>query len=191
MSLINFTDEELIKEFQDGNIQAYNILVNKYKNRILNFINNYVYDIALAEDLTQDTFLRLYTNKHSYKKIAKFSTWLYTIASNLAKTEIRKFKRRKTYNVSSLSKDDREFILQTPIEDQKNNEPKDDVQAKLIQNALLKLDDDFRLIIIMREKQELSYDLISKILRLPLGTVKSRLNRGKLKLRELLKENRR
>ena len=186
MELSNLTDEQLIEEFQNGNRQAYTKLVNKYQHRILNFIYRFTGDMTVAEDLAQDTFFKLYTNKDSYKKIAKFSTWLYTIAGNLAKTELRKNKRRKTYTVSSLSKDDREFVLQTP-ESEQIDEMADVGQEQLLQSALLDLEEDFRNIIILREIQELSYDLISKILKLPLGTVKSRINRGKLKLRSILK----
>ena len=93
MSKYEFTDEELIKRFQEGDISAYNQIVYRYKDRVLNFIYRYLNDIDRAEDLLQDTFLKLYTHKDSYKQIAKFSTWLYTIAANLAKTELRKIKR--------------------------------------------------------------------------------------------------
>ena len=98
MNQFEFTDEELISKFQDGDVGAYTQLVNRYKDRLFNFIYRFVYDIDKAEDLLQDTFLKLYTHKHSYQEIAKFSTWLYTIAGNLAKTELRKLKRRKTYS---------------------------------------------------------------------------------------------
>ena len=186
MSLINNkTDEELIKEFQNGNRDAYTQLVLKYKDRIINFIYRYMGDIDVAQDLAQETFYKLYINKDSYKQVAKFSTWLYTIAANLSKTELRKIKRRKTYTVSSLSKDDREFVLQTPASEYVD-EVSDVGQAQVLQLALLELDEEFRIIIILREIQELSYENISKILKLPLGTVKSRINRGKLKLREIL-----
>ncbi len=92
--MIDKTDEDLIEEFQDDNVSAYNQLVYRYKDRLLNYIYQFVHDRDLAEDLLQDTFLKLYTHKHSYKKIAKFSTWIYTIAGNFAKTELRKKKRK-------------------------------------------------------------------------------------------------
>ena len=187
MSQTKVTDEQLIKDFQNGDRNAFTQLMNRYKDRVTNFIYRFTGDYDSAQDLAQDTFLRLYKNKDSYKEVAKFSTWLYTIAGNLAKTELRKIKRRRTYNVSSLSTDDREFVLHTPEE--YRDDKKDNVgQDEFLQSALLQLDDEFRLIILLRETQELSYELISRILELPLGTVKSRLNRGKLKLRNILKE---
>ena len=179
------TDEQLIKDFQKGNINSYNQLVFRYKDRLFNYIYQFVRDIDLAEDLLQDTFLKLYTHKNSYQEVAKFSTWIYTIAGNFAKTEIRKFKRRKTYSHSDMSFDNNEFI----IED-KNKTP-DDIflDKKLTEDlseclSLLPL--NFKTIIILRDIQELSYDEISTIVELPLGTVKSRINRARLKLYECL-----
>ena len=181
----NLTDEQLMKMFQEGDEHAYNQLVIKYKDRILNYIINFVGDYASAQDLAQDTFLKVYIKKKSYKEIAKFSTWLYTIAGNSAKTELRKIKRRKTYSVSALSRDDKEFVLKVPEKDS-IDETDQYGQSEFMQSALLELDDDFRNIIILREIQGTSYEVISKILKLPLGTVKSRINRGKLKLRDIL-----
>ena len=178
------TDEQLIKKFQNGDRQSYNELVYRYKDRILNFIFRFTHDRIAAEDLTQDTFLKLYQKKDSYREISKFSTWLYTIASNLAKTELRKIKRRKTYSISDLSNSDKEDTIFT---DPHNDIGKIDKNESHVLNAAIQeLDSDFRIIIILREIQELSYENISRILKLPIGTVKSRINRAKLKLRDIL-----
>ena len=179
------SDEILIKKFQEGDVGAYNQLVYRFKDRLLNFIYRFVNDLDLAEDLVQDTLLKLYTHKDSYQEIAKFSTWLYTIAANLARTELRKKKRRKTFSVTELSRDDREFIIASSDVD-----PSEDISSqnfeKSVQRALAELPDDFKTIIILRDIQELSYDEISTIIELPLGTVKSRINRARLKLYECL-----
>ena len=182
------TDEILIKSFQKGDQESYTILVNRYKNRIFNFIYRYVNDLDLAEDLTQDTFLKLYTHKNSYKEIAKFSTWLYTIASNLAKTELRKKTRRQTYSVSDLGTTDREFVISSDknITIDKNSSKKDFNSA--IIDSLNDISEEFQIMIILRDFQELSYEIISNIMDIPIGTVKSRINRGRLKLIQLLKE---
>ena len=186
MSKFELTDEQLIAKFQGGDIGAYNQLVFRYKDRLLNFIYRYINDLDRSEDLVQDTLLKLYTHKDSYKEIAKFSTWLYTIAANLAKTELRKIKRRKTFSVSELSSDDREFIIAS-TERGPGEENFSQNFEKNVHNALAELPDDFKTIIILRDIQELSYDEISKIVELPLGTVKSRINRARLKLYECLK----
>ena len=187
MSKFELTDEQLIKKFQDGDVGAYNQIVYRYKDRLLNFIYRFLNDLDRSEDLVQDTLLKLYTHKDSYKEIAKFSTWLYTIAANLARTELRKIKRRKTFSVTELSHDDREFIIKsTDVGPGEANFSQN--FEKNVQRALAELPDDFKTIIILRDIQELSYDEISKIVEVPLGTVKSRINRGRVKLQQLLKK---
>ena len=187
MSDFELSDEVLIKKFQNGDIRAYNQIVYRYKDRLLNFIYRFLNDLDRSEDLVQDTLIKLYTHKNSYKEIAKFSTWLYTIAANLARTELRKLKRRKTFSVTELSREDREFIISSS-----DANPSDDHLSKNfeknVQRALHALPDDFKTIIILRDIQELSYDEISKILQIPLGTVKSRINRGRFKLKDILKQ---
>ncbi len=185
MEQFEYTDEELIAMFQDGDTQAYNQLVFRFKDRLYNFIYRFVNDLDKAEDLLQDTFLKLYTHKHSYREIAKFSTWLYTIASNLAKTELRKLRRRRTYSASDLSRDNREFVFTTQ-DDQTFSGEDGESLGKNLQAALNALPQDFKTIIILRDIQELSYEDISKIVGVPIGTVKSRINRGRLKLQKLL-----
>ena len=181
-------DEQLIKDFQQGNQVAYEILYNRYKDRIYNFVYRYVNDVDIAQDIAHDTFLKLYTHKHTYKEIAKFSTWLFTIALNICRTELRKKKRRKTYSTSELSTEDREFAIssdQNVIEDKSS----DSFEINAVVNiCLMKLSEEFRTMIIFRDIQELSYDVISNIMELPIGTVKSRINRGRIKLNQYLSE---
>tara|TARA_B100000676_G_C17971377_1_gene783509 strand:+ start:130 stop:705 length:576 start_codon:yes stop_codon:yes gene_type:complete len=181
-------DEQLIKDFQQGNQVAYEILYNRYKDRIYNFVYRYVNDVDIAQDIAHDTFLKLYTHKHTYKEIAKFSTWLFTIALNICRTELRKKKRRKTYSTSELSTEDREFAIssdQNVIEDKSS----DSFEINAVVNiCLMKLSEEFRTMIIFRDIQELSYDVISNIMELPIGTVKSRINRGRIKLNQFLSE---
>ena len=188
MDKILLTDEQLIVQFQNGDSDAFNHLVNRYKDRLTNFIYRFTYDIDSAEDLAQDTLLKVYINKDSYKEIAKFSTWIYTIASNLAKTELRKLKRRKTYSISDLSNDDREFVIHRADEQSFEEIEDTNVSSSILQESLTEIDDEFKNIIILRDIQELSYDEISKILKIPLGTVKSRINRGRFKLKDILKQ---
>jgi len=180
-----FTDEQLIAQFQAGDDKAFVELVDRYKDRLVNFVYRFLHDMTDAEDLVQETFLKVYKNKHAYREIAKFSTWIYTIAGNLARSELRKRKRRKTYTMSDLSFDNNEF---TPVDPDKDTEGIvfNTYAGEEIMKAIKKLAEPFKTIIILRDIQELSYENISTILDIPMGTVKSRVNRARLKLQETL-----
>ena len=181
-----FTDEELISRFQNGDERAYVELVNRYKDRLLNFVFQFLGDIEQAEDVVQDTMLRLYEKKHYYKEIAKFSTWLYTIARNLANTELRKKKRRKTTNLSQLSKE-RQFEIPA-IQDNVDQSLQNEFINDRIQSAISNLPEHFKVVIILRDIQELSYEDISNIVEVPLGTIKSRINRARIQLQAELSD---
>ncbi len=180
-----FTDEELIAQFQAGNENAYLEIVARFKNRLFAFVYRFVGDSDLAEDLVQDTLIKVYTHRHAYREIARFSTWIYTIAGNLARTELRKRKRRATFSMSTLGFGEREYEL--PSEDYAPTKTLEGEQTeKHIRSALAKLPLHFRTVIILRDVQELSYEEISKIMKIPLGTVKSRVNRARLRLQDML-----
>jgi len=182
-----YTDEELIARFQKGDEQAYVELVNRYRDRLLNFAYRFVNDEEQAEDVVQDTLLKLYTHRHYYRNIAKFSTWIYTIAGNLAKTELRKRKRHKVTNLSQMGRQEQEYEL--PATEAETGQKVDGHYAgKQIQQAIQMLPLNFRTVIILRDIQELSYEEISNIVDVPLGTVKSRINRARLQLQKALKD---
>lgn len=182
-----FTDEELIARFQKGDEQAYVELVNRYRDRLMNFAYRFVNDDEQAEDIVQDTLLKLYTHRHYYRNIAKFSTWIYTIAGNLAKTELRKRKRHKVTNLSQMGREEREYELPS-VEAESGQIVHEQYAEKQIQQAIQTLPLHFRTVIILRDIQELSYEEISNIVDVPLGTVKSRINRARLQLQKALKD---
>jgi len=106
------SDEELIIAFQNGNVAAFNELVLRYKDKLVNFLFRYTGNRDDAEDLAQDTFVKLYRSKHLYKEIAKFSTWFYTIAINTAKTDSRKKNRYNSISLSEFDPDeDKDYEL--------------------------------------------------------------------------------
>ncbi len=180
------SDEELIARFQKGDQQAFDILVHRYKDQLLNFVYRFVGNRNDAEDIVQETFLRVYKNKHYYKEIAKFSTWIYTIAGNLAKTELRKRKRRKLFSVSNFMNEEKDYDI-PDVERNPELEVDGTIKDDIIQKAIEKLPPKFKEVILLRDVQGFSYEEISQILNIPLGTVKSRVNRGRLKLQEDLK----
>ena len=181
-----YSDEQLMVLFQSGNENAYIELVNRYKERLINFIFNYLGDIESSEDVVQDTMIKLYQKKHYYREIAKFSTWLYTIAKNLANTELRKRKQRKTTLLSQFSKDDKMYDL--PSNDKEvGQEIQTEIANKIIRDAIDQLSEKFKTVITLRDIQQLSYEDISEIIDVPIGTVKSRINRARLQLQVELK----
>ena len=180
------TDEELIFNFQQGDIHAFEEIVRRYKNPLYNFTNRLLGDSIFSEDIVQETFLRVYRNKHRYHQIAKFSTWIYTIASNLAKTELRRRKIRKFFSISSKGADERDYDLpdlSTDVEKEIDGVLKNEIILKEINT----LPAHFRQAVLLRDVQDLSYDEISVILSVPLGTVKSRVNRGRGRLQKKLR----
>ena len=181
-----YTDEELMKRFQNGDENAYIELVNRYRDKILNFIFNYIGDFEISEDIVQDTMIKLYQKKHYYKEIAKFSTWLYTIAKNLANTELRKKKQRKTTILSHISRDDKQFDIPAD-QPGTHQEVESEIIGKIIRDAIDQLTDKFKTVILLRDIQELSYEEISSIVGVPIGTIKSRINRARLQLQIELK----
>ena len=184
---IRYTDEELIARFQKGDEQAYTELVIRYRDKLMTFVFRFVNDIEQAEDIIQDTMLKLYTHKHYYRNIAKFSTWIYTIAGNLAKTELRKKKTRKVTNISQMGPEDRDYELPS-VAPETDEVVQSEYIEKKIQAAIQNLPLHFRTVTILRDIQELSYEEISKIVEVPLGTVKSRINRARLQLQNELKD---
>lgn len=182
------TDEELILEFQQNNtIKAYEILVQRFKNPLTNYVYRFIGDYEQSVDIVQDTMIKVYRNKDSYKSIAKFSTWIYTIAGNLARTEYQRRKRRKIFSINAYGEDEETYEI--PDENYRPDEMTDSgIKDEIIQKALLKVSDAYREVVILRDIQELSYEEIAEIKGLNVGTVKSRINRGRAQLQKLLKD---
>jgi RNA polymerase sigma-70 factor (ECF subfamily) len=178
------SDEKLILRFQEGDINAYNELVKRYKDRLLNFVFRYFNNREQAEDVVQDTLIKLYTHASYYKNIAKFSTWIFTIAKNNALTELRKNKRKQT---DSLWTDDGKVIDINSNDQTLDRRVQNEIAVNQLNKFLDEIPENFRMAVVLRDFQELSYDEISKILEIPIGTIKSRINRGRIQLAEKMK----
>lgn len=179
-----YSDEKLILRFQEGDINAYNELVKRYKDRLLNFVLRYFNNVEQAEDVVQDTLIKLYTHASYYKNVAKFSTWIFTIAKNNALTELRKNKRKKT---DSLWTDDGQVIDINSNEESLDSKVQNEIAIDQLNKFLDEIPENFRMAVVLRDFQELSYEEISKILEIPIGTIKSRINRGRIQLAEKMK----
>ena len=179
-----YSDEKLILRFQEGDINAYNELVKRYKDRLLNFVLRYFNNVEQAEDVVQDTLIKLYTHASYYKNVAKFSTWIFTIAKNNALTELRKNKRKKT---DSLWTEDGQIIDINSKEESLDSKVQNEIAIDKLNKFLDEIPENFRMAVVLRDFQELSYEEISKILEIPIGTIKSRINRGRIQLAEKMK----
>ena len=179
-----YSDEKLILRFQEGDINAYNELVKRYKDRLLNFVLRYFNNVEQAEDVVQDTLIKLYTHASYYKNVAKFSTWIFTIAKNNALTELRKNNRKKT---DSLWTDDGQVIDINSKEESLDSKVQNEIAIDQLNKFLDEIPENFRMAVVLRDFQELSYEEISKILEIPIGTIKSRINRGRIQLAEKMK----
>ncbi|MCX6640127.1 MAG: sigma-70 family RNA polymerase sigma factor [bacterium] len=180
------SDEKLIAQFQNGNLAAFEEIVHRYQGQLINFVGRLLNDRITAEDIVQETFLRVYRNKHRYKEIARFSTWIYTIAGNLARTELRRRKIRNIFSISQRGDTEKDYeIPDTDIDLEKQIEGS--IEKEVILKEITELPVYFREVIILRDLQDLSYEEISQILNVPLGTVKSRVNRGRTQIQKKLK----
>ena len=185
-ALSSLTDEDLILAFQNGDVASFEEIVRRYRDPLFNFVVRLLGDAFYSEDVVQETFLRVFRNKHRYHQVAKFSTWIYTIASNLAKTELRRRKVRNFFSISSKGEDEKDYDLQdtsTDIERDVDGIIKNEIILKEINS----LPYHFKEAVLLRDIQDLSYEEISQILSVPLGTVKSRVNRGRSRLQKRLK----
>jgi len=178
-------DEELIERFQGGDVYAFEMIVNRYKDPLLNFVYHFLGDRIDAEDVVQETFLRVYRNKHLYRNIAKFSTWIYTIAGNLAKTELRRRKRRRLFSISQMGFDNKDFDVPDPLRTA-DVVVDGEMKEAFIRKEIDALPVKFKEVVVLRDIDEFSYEEISDILKIPIGTVKSRVNRGRLRLQKRL-----
>ena len=187
-NLNSLSDEELIAELQQtGNERAFEILVHRYKNPLTNYVFRFLGDFDACSDVVQETMIKFYRYKDNYSSVAKFSTWIYTIAGNLARTEYRRRKRRSFVSIHDCGEDHKVFDI--PDESYRPDVMTDSgIKDELIQKALLKVKEDFREVVILRDIEGMSYEEIAEITGLNEGTVKSRINRGRAKLQELLKD---
>ncbi len=186
--LVDIRDEDLIVLVQEGNRKAFDELAGRYKGRLFSFILRMVKEPVLAEELTQETLIRVFIHAAKYREIAKFSTWVFTIATNLVRNKMRQRSRRPRLLSLNPAPADDEIPLdpQDPVAD-----PSDDIQrselAAVINEATANIPEKYRVPFLLREVEQLSYEEIQQVTGLKLGTVRSRINRARNRFRQLVK----
>ena len=176
------SDSALVKQAQKGDRKAFNGLIEKYNKAIVNFIYRNINDGSRAEELAQKVFVRCYLNIKHYNQRYKFTTWLYTIAVNLCKNELRdKTRRPKSVELTDLVRTPN-VGSDSPVQALADKELREKVSR-----AVQSLPEDQREAIIMSVYNDLSYKEIAQVLKTNENTIKSWVFRGKQMLFEMLK----
>jgi RNA polymerase sigma-70 factor (ECF subfamily) len=175
-------EKELIRLSQEGNGEAFGLLVERYKAKVFNLASSWTQDRAAADDLAQEIFIKAYFSLPKFKFKSEFGTWLYRIAVNHIKDYLRKKKTR----LKEIPLEEGKKILTAENEGRLEDEQVEEKRRALVQAALQHLPEKHRIILTLRDIQGLSYEEISCVLRLSPGTVDSRLFRARKKLREKL-----
>lgn len=174
-------DRELVARAQQGDRDAFNLLVIRYQDRIFNSVYRICGHHEDACDIVQRAFINAFNNLAEFKNEAAFSTWMYRIAFNQAVSYRREQGRRRPVSIYGKEED----LIAEPAFEQNHSEAIEAEEAhRQIQKALLLLDEEDRTIIVLKDVEDRSYEEIADILKVPKGTVRSRLHRARQALRE-------
>ncbi len=182
-------ENQLISEAKSGNLHAFNQLVLLHQETVYNCAYRILCDPAGASDITQDTFITAYQNVQKFKE-GSFKAWLLRVATNKCFDEFRRQKRHPDVALEPIVQDDQEtfdspyWLTDTaPLPEEQISQGE---LNQAIQDCLHHLPEDFRSIVVMVDMQEMNYEETSKIVGIPLGTIKSRLARARRKLQDCL-----
>ena len=169
---MNMDEQRLVSRIQQGDEMAFAEIVRSYKDKIVNYLWQLTGDYQQAVELSQETFIRVYFKSRKYRPVAPFSSWVYAIASNLAKTEMKKTRKMRTVPLDNVQQN----IISK--ENFSNAESNSDL-AKELRKALDSLHPRYRIPVILKDIEGFSQEEIAQILRKPLGTIKARISRGR------------
>ena len=183
------SDSEVVAAYLAGDRRAFDVLVDRYQRRLLNFVYRTIGDRERGEDLVQEVFIRVHRHLHRFDQTKKFSTWIYTIASNLAKNELRNRSRNPLVLFQAIRKDD--DTDQRPLQFEDRHSRPDDLFRKrhlreLVEWAVAQLPEHHRIVFVLRELEGKTYEEIAEITDCNLGTVKSRLNRARARFAQIM-----
>ena len=176
----NITDKEIIERVKNGDKKAYDLLVLKYQQRVINLISRFVKNYADALDISQETFIKAYKALPNFRGESAFYTWLYRIAVNTAKNHLTVQSRKITksdYDVAEIEQIEGNMTL-TEQTTPENLLIKDELQD-IVLNTIENLPEDLKSAIMLREIEGLSYEEIATVMECPVGTVRSRIFRAR------------
>lgn len=169
---VRMEEQELMFQVQTGDEMAFAEIVRRYKDKIVNFLWQITGDYQVAVELAQETFMRVYFKANKYRPVAPLSSWIYTIASNLAKTEMKKTRR-----FTMVPLDDVKYKFSE--DDASTGNPERSDLKKRLKAALDSLHPRYRIPVVLKDVEGFSQEEIAQILKKPLGTIKARISRGR------------
>ena len=189
---IDFEDAALVDQCRKGDMQAFGVLVAKYQDRLFNMVYRMCGRRADAEELAQEAFLKALENLPRFRGQSRFYTWLFRIAANLTISHRRRSGRIAFQSLTQSDEFDgtQAEALTAAVARRRTPRPEDAAMSaetsEMVARALAELDDEFRLVVILRDIEDMDYAEIAEVLDVPVGTVKSRLHRARLVLKEKL-----
>jgi RNA polymerase sigma-70 factor (ECF subfamily) len=181
-ALRKMNDEELITAFQGGDLDVYRFLVERHQERIRNVLFSIFRDRDFIDDLAQEVFIKVYQALPHFRFESSFYTWLYRIAVNKSRDELRKKKARRFFSFQTLDEGiEKELNVRLSVQ------PENRDTQELVAMGLQTLPEKFRTAVILKDIEGLSYEEIAAVMQCELGTVKSRISRARAMLRKALK----
>jgi RNA polymerase sigma-70 factor (ECF subfamily) len=188
VSIVRLSDEDLMGRVAEDDERAFTELVRRFQGRVTNLVSRVLNDREASDDLAQEVFVRVFVHRRNYRRGSKFSTWLFTIAANLAKNEIRRrVRRRNWFSLDALQEllSDSTIHLADPKEGQDVALQREQLQ-QAVGRAIAAVPEKYRLALVLRDIEGFAYEEIGVMLNIPGGTVRSRINRARGMLKRKL-----
>lgn len=184
------TEQDLIKKCKKGNREAFNALFSRYQTQVINIAYSMLSDREDASDAAQEVFVKVYRSIQSFNEQSSFTTWLYRITANTCSDFLRKRQRSgNVVSISSYTDENKEFDIEDENASVEEGIELSEKQAA-VRKAISELKEEHRIIITMCDIEGMGYDQIAEILKIPPGTVKSRINRARNALKKNLLQKR-
>ena len=183
------TDEVLMLRYKDGDLGAFELLIEKHQQPLFAFVYKFCNDYHQAQDLAQEVFLRIIRNAKQYEPRAKFTTYLYTLAHNVCIDYLRRMKKRRSVSLSDPIDAEGDLTVEDTMRDERSN-PERDLNQKgfetELQKAIKELPEEQREVFLLREQMNLPFDEIARIVGCVPSTAKSRMRYALQSIREKL-----
>lgn len=187
---MEFSDEYLVRKYLDGDVSQFNILIERWQKRIFNFVYRNIGDYEEARDLTQNTFAKAFLKIKELDDIGRFSSWLYKIALNECRMTFRRTKGKQKVPLEIYDQSETQEIELRKVMSQVEETPEEGLRRKedagRLREVIQLIPDEQRLVIVMKEYENLKFQEIADVLDVPLSTVKSRMYLGLKTLKRLL-----